>query len=284
MNFKNFLLESPSKYNFEQGCKQIKQHCQPFLTASNGQPLYRGTPRIRTTISNKSGYTEDKMEHISFINHPENRTPRNSDQLFNNVFNGMIDLAFGVKNIRRKSIFATGNLDEALAYGTAHFCFPKDNFKFINSPKILDSFSDESSILKHLKNEMYTSFPKDKKLKYDVIRAFAYVCDLGDPVDFFNGDKSLRKAFNNIFKIEVPIELEVEPYEIFISALKKTGLDLYSDTDISKAIKNKHEILIYESNGYYMVPFPLVLSQLDQKIANLENYSKAYTYILSKVS
>ena len=75
------------------------------------------------------------------------RRPRNTLPAFNALFNLMIERKFGIPNIRRQSLFVTGEIRRAAAYAkeidAQHLCkiHPNGNYRYLYSPCIHDSYA-----------------------------------------------------------------------------------------------------------------------------------------------
>ena len=82
----------------------------------------------------------DKGNFAAKLSHPEDRRPKDSDALFNSIFNKSLELKTGIPNIRRKSVFVTGDKDQARRYGDVYYFLPIGKFKFVYSSDVKDSF------------------------------------------------------------------------------------------------------------------------------------------------
>ena len=76
------------------------------------------------------------------ISHPENRIPKDSGELFNDIFNRAMEKKFGIADIRRKTVFASGSVNQAKLYGQIFYFFPIGDFKFTYAPDVEDSYEE----------------------------------------------------------------------------------------------------------------------------------------------
>lgn len=148
--------------------KLIKTKCSKFLN-STSVPMLRG---ISTDRQNKitNGNKFFMMEHIR-----TDRAPRDSinNPSFNFLFNLGAESITGISEIRKKTLFCTGEIATSEFYGRSFFVFPLNGFKFLSSPNVTDSFKNLGELQTDLLFEL-------KKHKSDSVI---------DVYNFMNGPK-----------------------------------------------------------------------------------------------
>jgi hypothetical protein len=270
MKFSQFLLEQ----ELTDAMQLIKQNCQPFLTLSNGKPLYRSVTR--------------PIEEISIIPHPKNRRPRDSSPEFSFAFNCAIDSAFGVSDIRQRSFFATGSVAEASKYATnLAFCFPCGNFEWAWSPKIQDSYVGVDGGLEFLAQTILDFWPtrKPKFSTLELIDFFEnlfaaigsvsssnWVHNLDGMAEQYTETAARNCSDRNILKMK---------HADLIHAMKRFALDYYKNNEsLPDAIRSRNEIFFYDSDGYILVPFSNIHPE---SARNPVPVSLAYSSFLDKL-
>lgn len=261
MRFKAFLNEEKS-LTFNEVIERIKAECKPFLQQRGDLFLFRGMP--------SSFHDQNSAE---FVPHPTNRTPKDSGEGFNATFNAGIELAFGIKDVRKKSIFATGDRRVAVKYGELNHIFPKGDFKFLWADSIEDSYDSSNQITQLMIDEL-TKIDTQYVMINDrqSLDSFLYarmIDDIGAihlPMKHIPAvilDKRIYSAlsgYSDSAEKELRKRLPNARIDIF-AALKQVYSDLYQQDQLEFAIKSGNEILIHESDGYYRIPIDMLKAQ-----------------------
>ena len=142
--FKNFINEQHEEtltgYKLVLALKEkLKKDCSFFFNESKKLPMLRGAD----LGEHQKG---EKWLPKTFVKQSI-RTDRKTRNSHNNPFffwsfNAAVEHQFGIKDIRSKSLFCTGNIGMARYYGDINFVFPIGQFKYIWSPEINDSYED----------------------------------------------------------------------------------------------------------------------------------------------
>lgn len=248
ISFKQFVTEqfSHTFTNLEYSKAQ-----NAFYRDSNSLKLYRGM--------------ELGDEKVLKLPHPTKRPAKNSDPATVLMFNSMINAALGISDVRGSSIFCNGLKKVAKSYGDVHKVYPIGDYKFIWSPKIMDSYLYESRIWDKIENEFrllskinilndlepffremlkaqikydtwVSSTSRDKFIR-EIAEKFIYQGYWANVKTFYKSEEEFLDLFPNMLK----------------EALAKAGRELYQDTDMKKAIESGCEVLIYKSDGYFAV-------------------------------
>ena len=290
ISFKQFLNEGQElSYKFDEGIELIKDHCRDFISLSSEKPLFRGISKL--TVS-KTGITHNNVSDITWSAHPKNRSPKDSDAAFNFAINAMFDAAFALEDVRKQSIFATGKYSQSVQYGAVMYCFPKGKIRWLWSPKIEDAYEQARSIYENIvKHSTITPIPSCKMHQiFDDLQMIyrkgphSWVYDLeGDAEE--HTVKAVSTAIPNVEET-----FGKSPYNAIHTALINTAQDLYSESKgLDAAIASENEIMIYESDGYYMVPLTTVVEAARQEGIDVmfqdDHHSiVAYRYLLKKLS
>jgi hypothetical protein len=235
MKFIDFLAEDAS-ISFDTAIRTIKADCKPFLTDANGQFMYRGMPRdLSSNILNR-------------FPQPKERPPRDSGKGFNLMFNAGVKLAFDIDEVRRKSLFG-GDVLTAMDYGDVNFCFPIGKFKYMFAKDVQDSLSEQHEYYGGLARHLHMG---NGSMYYLTIKTMFQEIEDTTLNKFLTDDKD-------------PMWLEVfkAPARKVRHALKKTFEDLYIvNGSLSLGLSGGAEIMIYESSGYYTIPWSRVVGQM----------------------
>jgi hypothetical protein len=157
-------------------------------------------------------------------------------------------------------VFCTGDLDIAKEYGSAYYIFPKGKFKFIWSENVSDSwdFTIGPGFIAEMRREGIQ--PRSSEgLKFDKVQTEISELLNADEKSLLKADEKTKDAINKIFSDNDFINSNSEKstfYDALIEALKNTYLGLYDADmfkDLQSAILSQHEILMYESDGYYSI-------------------------------
>ena len=288
MRFKNFLLNEQSKLTFEEAVAQIAVNCKQFLHESRGDPLYRG-------MGGSSG------ANITLSPHPIDRPPVDSSAEFNFMFNAMIDAAFNLRDVRRRSYFATGNSTLAMQFGRVCFIFPKGPFEFLWAYELKDSFDNDRKIYEQLIRELdKLHSDNDNNIEYwakeeSLENLFVKLTGRTTAHDWIHStDNELTKTFlPQIRKDDSPMNTKIAKYwagmdahKVILHALINTGKYFYKNTDFNRAILRKNEIMITKSDGYYAIPRDIAFNEYSkvsgESELSPETLDKTYKWLLTK--
>lgn len=248
MRFKEFLLrEDYEALNLEEGIKAIKAQCKFFLDdiEDSGQFMYRGM-----------GFPTNKVLSMPQI---KERQPRDSAPAFNVFFNRGIELAHQIPMVRGTSLFCTGNKNATKEYGNCYFVFPKDNYQYIWSHTIADSYVQEDRLYM-LFTEQLAKITDEQQVHLDTIKAiFKHILNYagGDIARAVKNMKSNDELIEELFaKQEVKATIEE------IDRAFKNVFEQYYDEnkDIQDALRQGGEVLIYDSAGAYFIPIAMIQS------------------------
>lgn len=286
ISFKNFLKEDSSELTFEDGLEQIKQHCQPFIrqTKEHG-PLLRGLKYA----SNK------KILHAA---HPTDRAPKDSDSEFNRIFNDAFAHLYAVDNIRRKTVFASGSFRHARIYGTVYFYLPAGDFEFAWSPKISDSYEDFSDLLdigikQFCAQNGFSSRAIGGGLLARTINRL--VIGLDNTVNIFSD----KLSEHDRYFVNSSASAANWP-DAFVDELSAAGLDIATasvkmaeyafresylfNSALGAAIDSGHETMFFKSDGYYLVPYSVVVEKAEEEKLLSMTDDNLYRFLLSKIN
>lgn len=261
MRFKSFLKEEEIS-NFDDIVKRIGSECQQFLKESRALPLYRGFGKKMKPVVKLSGH---------FVPHPEDRKPLDSDAAFNFMFNAGADLAFGVRDIRKKTLFCTGDLELARHYGALNFVFPAGDIDYIWSRSITDSYENTNKIADDISLNLNKAM--DSKAVIDFMDFFSERMSPHDFIDADEEDSDVKQGLEDAIDGTPPSLSDIS------SAIKKTFSEFYIENmNLDKAIKTGHEILIYKSEGCFLVPVMMAYEMLDDNSQD-ERYNLTPEYL-----
>jgi hypothetical protein len=233
-SFKQFLLEDFDEFP-PTVLKLLKTKCSQFLSKTT-------TPMVRGITGGNKITNANKFFMVSDIR--TDRAPRDSagDHTFNFYYNLGIESAFGEANIRRKSLFCSGDISVSEFYGSSFFVFPVNGFKYISSTAVKDSFKD----LQELSTDVLIELRKHKS---DAVV---------DIYNFFNGPKAAEvfrhrgqitlKEFEALTSKDARKVLSDSLESIFTKKYK------YQDSkNLDACLKHGSEILIYDTRHVFMV-------------------------------
>lgn len=291
ITFKTFLNEQQElTYTFKEGLEVIKDHCGWFINESEGKPMFRGIPKMRI-IAGEVNHIN--TTHISWTPHPVNRRPKDSEPAFNFIINSMIDAAFGVENIRRKSFFATGNKAQARTYGEIMFCIPKGTTKWMWSPDISDAYEDTSKLYEMLIKACHMTGLHSRKFEeifHELFQQYQFNTRIWVEDQGAGAERITNYVIKGLGLEDISAFEDSTPYKVLLDGLEKTAKDLYFDTrNLADAITTGNEIMFYESGGYYLVPEKVVAEEAERDGADVKNSmdvastQKVYEYLLTKL-
>lgn len=268
MRFKDFLLEQDG-VDLELAYKKIKSDCGYFLHEAKNIPLYRGMH-----------VAFDKM---IYQKQPLNRAPKDSDPGFNFMFNGGVELAFGHKEIRAKSLYVTGSSVQAAQYGQLYYCFPLgESFKFLSSYEIEDSYEDSDKLFDYVSD----SFKKYTKTKM-------YGPALAEIFQTLSSETTLEKWLTEDGEQEhITQDVMVDHFVLnshtgrsvlnsgkLIKWLKGSLEEVFTENfhdseNFKHALDSKCEIGIYEGSGCYLLPVQAIAEQVSNDQSSEANQMK----------
>jgi len=293
MRFKTFLEDNDVKSHvgsgtghgskirdglrFHEICLEIKQKCQPYLQQNPELPLYRGVPA--------------RFLKMSYISHPDERKPRDSGKGFNFTFIAGYQLAHKIPSIRTRCVFATGNAPATAEYGELGFFFPAGEFKFGWSTEIEDSFDEEEKINDLLVRNFIKMNNSSKASSQDIIDFIEDLAWKISPAQWVSNrndqgeDITLRTVSEQQDYKEIFSQVK-GLYDRLVESFRFTFDTLYIDNEnLNAAVKSKNEILFYQTDGYYMIPYSEV--QLRMTMAGLDgthfNRQERYDWLLEQI-
>jgi hypothetical protein len=291
ISFKTFLNENQEQvFDFKEGLSAIRDNCSWFINESEGKPMMRGIRAIRI-VDRK--VIDVNTTRISWAPHPFDRKPKDSDPALDFMLNSMIDAAFGIENIRRKSFFATGNRAQARTYGKTMFCFPKGKAKWMWSPDISDAFEDTPEMYEMVNKACHMTGVHSRKFE-EIFHELFQQYRFNTRMWVKDQSGSAATVTNNVIEsvgLDGISAFENAPaYKVLIDGLRSTAEDLYIDTrNLADAITSGNEIMFYESGGYYLVPEETVAEEAERDGADVKNSvdvdstQKVYEYLLTKL-
>lgn len=101
--------------------------------------LYQNNPRYRYIYRG----VDKNIKTYQIFTRRKNRTPRDMDDGYHNLFNVKFQQKFGWK-ARSEGIFTTSNFKNAEGYGHVYIFIPENNYSFIWSNKIIDLWTEFS--------------------------------------------------------------------------------------------------------------------------------------------
>lgn len=132
MNFKQFLKEGIDTYTEREVIPLIKKDCKKFLNENGGQFLYRGM-RLHGSLMDPD---------VVKMTPRQDRIPKDTPQRVQKYFNEEFELEYGVKDIRSRATFCTGNKRSARTYGDLYAIFPMGDYTYWWSPRVHDFYND----------------------------------------------------------------------------------------------------------------------------------------------
>lgn len=261
MRFKEFLNEAGGDLSFEEGFAAIRKDCSTFLRESKEHFMYRGMRGI--------GSSNQVLE----MPHRTYRAPKDSTNWFNAVFNAGIDLAFEIENVRSRAIFCTGQPSETASYGEKFAIFPKGDFEFIWSPRLMDSYMWEDDMLHDLIGQLSPmSMGESEKYASIIIDGLRdFITRTGSIIHAATIILEDDSALEEIFQHE---EMDLKPSASDIrSALNDVFRNEYvNDQKIVPALVAGKEILLYQTDGFYAVAVDNLTRWSRANYDNIEKY------------
>ncbi len=279
--FKQFLKESQIN-SFDELVEELKLKCNPFFSLNIKDPIYRGVP---------SHYLHDLP---LFVKHPESRSPRDSSLGFNFMFNAGIELALGIPDVRKTSVFVTPESIDAAAYGELCFFIPKGEFRFIWSKFVSDSYVEESGFVEAI---------AEKLSDYDEIKSMnrSTLLELINYIFLVlqKTSKSSQWIKNGESKTIIAVEEAMDRYKVelktewfhekLITALQESFTTFYKDAgeeNLSEAASRKNEILFYQTEGFFAVPVSFVRDAMEAEgiIAKSQSRKIWFEFLSRRIS
>jgi hypothetical protein len=284
MRFKQFLNEKKDISSFDEVISMILRDCKPFLRdckQHGGQLVYRGLLMKDARGVPSAEINEPNVNVAHFNLHPVDRKPKDSSHSpsFNLVFNGGIQKAFGIENIRMKTVFGTGYAAEASNYGHLSFMFPKGNYKLLCSKKIQDSYSQYFMMLRDIRLELIRNDPdynfSTQKLKSSLEEVMLILPNLTADEWVSNPEKYdnvFLEAFGNKGLELKDIKGSSELSQDILDSIGQLFKELYSIDTLYPAIASRSEILFYETDGYYTVPYKFIKNEMERRKIPYDSY------------
>jgi len=287
MRFKQFVSEverdfynKVTQFDIQDGIEAISYECGPFFTATGAIPLYRGMKM-----------SDDTNKTIQAHEHPHDRVAKDSGAEFNFIFNAGIEAAFGIKDIRKHTLFCIGDHRHAGEFGKIFYVFPKEHFKFLWSQDVHDSYNNDYVIYGALQKHLARNgvrLGNETKLVDVLKRSTVHHMP---PSEFLHNPAKAAPIIAATLKAYEPIGLKTlsddkDYYDAFIKSLKSAFSELYTDDNLAAAIESDHEILIYDSEGYYTADASRIINYVKQQPNTKEGaYSLegAYGYLLDEI-
>jgi hypothetical protein len=253
MRFKEFLAEREFN-SLPVVLQKIKTNCVPFLNQSRGELMYRGMAR-RQVIGTE--HLEINQGVARYTVHPQNRPPLHSGKhpYFNFVFNAGCELAFGVENLRRQSVFATGAPSQAMQYGDIYLCFPAGDISFISSSRVYDSFEDAGIIKTEVVNNLIGRGHGITMAK--LRQGFDKLSASMTPTEWLKESEEVKQLTASSFDID-----DEGLYDALRTSLKDGLGSLYDSDNLADHIKRGNEILFHETHGYYSIPVKMFMEEM----------------------
>lgn len=263
MRFKTFLEHDAGLADLGRVYKEIQMNCQPFLKAAGDKPLYRGMDdRGMDSLTTKK------------LPHPINRMPRDSDESFNFFFNAMMELGTGIQNGRRSSLFVTPEEAQARPFGDLHFCFPAGPVEVMWSAVISDSMESNaiftagmSGTISYLTGAPMPNLHIAGTRLSHMFRMLDEVTTphkwLTDGAQILTPDKFDTEYLRVLFGDSIDDPEKMHQFcKTAMTRVFETCYHFGGTDEITRALKERNEILLTKTNGYYMIPVD-VLARTD---------------------
>jgi hypothetical protein len=232
VRFKQFLESRDA--SFLDHLEKVAETCAPFLDNKVSTLfLYRGA--------------RDIEQQLTFFAHRKTRTPRDSDAGFNAMFNIGVESLTGVTNIRAKSVFATGNRYETTEYGDPYFFFPCGNFSLVYSKEVCDSYIDSHVFYERMDQQLQIG-----RTTASIMRNFSFR-NPGVSIEEATLQMKDQRVMEEVFS-EVGVNISPSNfYDAIEHVFKSLSYVQASTPGVNKAIESGNEILVYESDGFWML-------------------------------
>jgi hypothetical protein len=212
--------------------KDITTKCSPWLEASD-RDVFRGLNLNQPQIAFQKAVRQD-------------RKPLNSPGNLHNFLNQVIAKIGGTAN-RNNSLFVTGKSSMAAMYGQSFVVFPVDYFSFTWSTEISDAFTELND---HGRRMYYLKLtPEEEELVQTKTKKFEQ--DNKEYLDTLGNDEKhliiqrMTKRYEAEILNKKSSDLSIENFNI-----EKMGYK--ADTDLDKAIKSGHEIMLQCTSAIYV--------------------------------
>ena len=230
MKFFEFLTEDPG-ISFDTAIKTIKNECKPFLKMADGQNMFMGVSA--------------KTFNLNFISHAKLNFNKRSEA-FNFMFTSGMKMAF---NVDDRDSFFCGDVLTAMGQGDVHFCFPKGKFSFVYSKNFYDASVEDQHLYKLLANYLHIKGNDSEQI---VKQMFQQVSEQMSLTKFLSDEES--KMWMQIFKM---------PARRVRHAIKMAFEKMYVHNEkLDEALRAGCEIIIYESEGCYTIPWNRVAGHM----------------------
>ena len=156
VSFKQFLNEQSSinVLTFEKALYYIRTSGCPV---ESSYPIYRGLTGV------------DKDHDAILFRARSQRPSRDSNAVFNDMFNAAYYRQTGVKDARQQMFFGTNSLSLAHDYGTVYFCFPLGKVSFATQPS-KDSWLKFVDECYYSMREAFLEAEHDRSLNTDAVK------------------------------------------------------------------------------------------------------------------
>jgi hypothetical protein len=253
MRFKEFLVEREIS-DLDSVVDQIRGNCKPFLKAARGRMLFRGIPALNMK---QDDLNELNTDTALYTPHPEDRPPKDSGRNFNFMFNAGTEISYGIKNIRRKSVFATSNTELAARFGHEYFFFPAGDFKYMSSQEVKDSYEYSTNFWHQI--GAYVGLKSGEAASLFQNLAIRYK---DDPHEWINdtdgGEQVVQELLADITSENIP--KLYEPLKTIVATIIGGEYDL--NENFLKFVRKGTEMLFYETHGYYSIPSKMVMKRM----------------------
>lgn len=230
--------------NNQEIINEIKQECAGYIqeaTKANGW-LYRGMSKRTMLVS------PDLAFHGSSRT---NREPKDSHPAAQKIFDYALD-RLGFRALRSNSIFCTGSIDQAMAYGNAYVIFPVDGKSAFTYTRDSDIVLDDISSTHAFDITKYQSWHRqfEANVREHVVKARANSIindirmDLHDPIKTINDVNSmfdeLQEQGVDLLDIQIGDFLNFAEFQKYFQP---------QSTNLATAIQKNVEVLI--AGEYY---------------------------------
>ena len=229
--------------NTQEIINKIKQECAGYIqeaTKANGW-LYRG-------ISKRTG--PDLAFHGSSRT---NREPKDSDAAAQKLFDYALD-HLGFRALRGNSIFCTGSIDQAMAYGNPYVIFPVDGKSAFTYTRDSDIVLDDVSNIRPFDDfeyrKWYNKFEASVRKHVETVRADSIINDIRmdrhDPIKTINDVNSMFDELQELGVDGLLLDIQIGD---FLNFAEFQEYFQPQQTNLSTAIQKNVEVLI--AGEYY---------------------------------
>jgi hypothetical protein len=216
----------------------IKDECQEWLGSTGGNIVYRGTNY--SAIAYRRAVRSD-------------REPKDSPEVFHDLFNKFIARAGGVAN-RTNSLFVTGDYGDAEGYGHPYVVFPVGHFNYTWNEKWGDLYFDlfNNGAIEQLIKPSVVQRNEEIYLKAAEEKAAEFFQSQGWDI----ADKNRKELWDKLVHAEMyklrmkrRYPQRTEDYDI-----TKAAETFVVDKRLEHAIVSAHEIMVKCDSAIYVDP------------------------------